>query len=261
MNELKVFENAEFGSVRTVEVNGKVMFCGKDVATALGYKNTADALARHCKEDGVAFHDVTDSLGRTQQAKFVSEGNLYRLVCGSELPNAERFERWVFDEVLPTLHRTGTYTMPQSTQQPQSVTAAEYLEITKSIADWLKVNDTSKITMLKTALSNYNLPTNILPAYTQSKGELLSCTTCLNRIGAKLKVQAFNLLLLRNGYLEERERPSIKVKSGVKKYKVLTEKGLQFGENQVCPNNPRETQPLYYADKFQELYDKVAHTL
>lgn len=81
MNEIKIFENAEFGSVRTIEENGKVMFCGKDVAAALGYKDTVNALKAHCKEDGVAIHHLIDSMGRKQAAKFISEGNLYRLTA------------------------------------------------------------------------------------------------------------------------------------------------------------------------------------
>ena len=78
MNELQIFNNSDFGDIRTAEENGKVLFCGSDVAKALGYVNTKDALLRHCKDDGVAFHDLTDNLGRTQQAKFINEGNLQK---------------------------------------------------------------------------------------------------------------------------------------------------------------------------------------
>ena len=109
MNELKLFENKEFGTVRTIEENGNVYFCGKDVAAALGYKDTVNALKQHCYKDGVVFCDLTDSLGRAQQAKFINEGNLYRLIAHSKLPKAEEFEHWVFDEVLPTIRRTGGY--------------------------------------------------------------------------------------------------------------------------------------------------------
>lgn len=109
MNELKIFENSEFGMVRTAEENGKILFCGVDVAKALGYANTKDALIRHCRDDGVAFHDLIDQKGRKQNAKFINEGNLYRLIVNSKLPNAEKFERWVFDEVLPSIRQTGTY--------------------------------------------------------------------------------------------------------------------------------------------------------
>lgn len=109
MNELKIFESKDFGAVRTVEDNGKILFCGSDVAKALGYANTKDALLRHCRDDGVAFRDLTDALGRNQKAKFINEGNLYRLIVNSKLPSAEKFEHWVFDEVLPSIRQTGTY--------------------------------------------------------------------------------------------------------------------------------------------------------
>ena len=73
--DLQIFKNEDCGEIRIAEENGKVWFCGSDVAKALGYSNTKDALARHCKEDGVAFHDLIDSMGREQQAKFINEGN------------------------------------------------------------------------------------------------------------------------------------------------------------------------------------------
>ncbi len=100
MANLQVFENEQFGQVRTIRNNGKVMFCGKDVAVALGYKNTVDALNKHCKKDGVAICDLTDGLGRKQGAKFINKSNLYRLIAHSRLPEAEKFESWVFDEVF-----------------------------------------------------------------------------------------------------------------------------------------------------------------
>lgn len=108
-NEVMTFVSTEFGTVRTIEENGKIMFCGKDVAAALGYRDTVNALKMHCKEDGVVIHHLIDSIGRRQAAKFISEGNLYRLIAHSRLPSAERFERWIFDEVLPTIRRTGGY--------------------------------------------------------------------------------------------------------------------------------------------------------
>lgn len=108
-NEIQVFTNETFGEIRTVEENGKILFCGSDVAKALGYAKPQDAVTRHCREDGSTFHGVTDSLGREQQAKFINEGNVYRLICNSKLPSAEKFESWVFDEVLPTIRKTGSY--------------------------------------------------------------------------------------------------------------------------------------------------------
>ena len=108
-NMVKPFVNEEFGSVRTIEENGRVMFCGKDVALALGYSDTNNAIKTHCKKDGVVIHHLIDSMGRKQGAKFSSEGHLYRLISHAWLPSAEKFESWIFDEVLPTIRRTGGY--------------------------------------------------------------------------------------------------------------------------------------------------------
>lgn len=106
MKGLQVFENKEFGNVRTLEENGKILFCGSNVAKALGYSNTTDALRRHCK--GVVKRDIPTN-GGIQTVSFVPEGDLYRLITHSKLPKAEQFEHWVFDEVLPSIRQTGTY--------------------------------------------------------------------------------------------------------------------------------------------------------
>lgn len=108
-NKIQIFNNDQFGTVRTIEENGKVLFCATDIARALGYTDTAKAIKLHCKEDGWAICPVIDSMGREQQAKFINEGNVYRLITHSKLPAAEQFERWVFDEVLPMIRNTGGY--------------------------------------------------------------------------------------------------------------------------------------------------------
>ena len=110
MNSLQIFASADFGSIRTMEQDGRVLFCGRDIAAALGYANTKDALAKHCK--GVAIRYPLQTPGGIQEVRFITEGDVYRLITHSHLPAAEQFERWVFDEVLPTIRRTGGYTMP-----------------------------------------------------------------------------------------------------------------------------------------------------
>ena len=92
MNQMEIFKNPEFGSIRTFEQDGKVLFCGKDIAKALGYQRTADAITAHCK--GVCVLP-TPSNGGIQRMKFIPEGDVYRLIVHSKLPSAERFERWV----------------------------------------------------------------------------------------------------------------------------------------------------------------------
>lgn len=112
MNELQIFNSEEFGDIRTAEIDGKPYFVGADVAKALGYKDTVNALKQHCR--GVVKHHLTDSLGRNQEASFITEGDLYRLIMKSKLPSAEKFEAWVMDEVLPTIRKTGSYQKPMT---------------------------------------------------------------------------------------------------------------------------------------------------
>lgn len=115
MNELKVFENQDFGKVRVIEKDGNPLFCGKDIATALGYADTVNAIKQHCR--GVVKHHLTDKLGRRQTVNFIPEGDVYRLITHSQLPAAEDFERWVFDEVLPTIRKTGSYSLEDESRK------------------------------------------------------------------------------------------------------------------------------------------------
>ena len=108
-NEMQLFTNEVFGNVRATLIEGKVWFVGKDVAEALGYKNTKDAINTHCKKDGVVIHYLTDSLGRTQQAKYINQRNVIRLIMRSNLPQAEQFQDWVEDEIIPSVLENGAY--------------------------------------------------------------------------------------------------------------------------------------------------------
>lgn len=117
MNQLKNFNHPMFGELPVIQIGDKPHFGATAAAKMLGYSNTSDAIARHTKKDGVVFHEVIDSLGRTQSAKFISEGNLYRLITNSKLPNAEQFETWVFDEVLPSIRKHGAYMTPETIEK------------------------------------------------------------------------------------------------------------------------------------------------
>ena len=108
MHTLIIAEHPQFGKVRTIENERKMWFCAADVAQALGYVNSNDAITRHCKTKGVEFYDIPTAGGR-QKVKFIDEGNLYRLIAGSRLPSAERFESWNFDELLPRTLNEGGY--------------------------------------------------------------------------------------------------------------------------------------------------------
>lgn len=109
--DLQVFTNDAFGTIRTVEHEDKVYFCGRDVATALGYKDPTNAIKQHCK--GVAIHHPLETAGGVQDTRFITEGDLYRLIFSSKLPAAQDFEAWVVDEVLPTIRRHGVYAIDE----------------------------------------------------------------------------------------------------------------------------------------------------
>ena len=99
----------------TYDEKGTPVFCAKDVATVLGYADTVNAIKQHCK--GAAIHRPLETAGGTQQARFITEGDLYRLIANSKLPDAEKFERWVFDEVLPSIRKHGGYLTPEKIEE------------------------------------------------------------------------------------------------------------------------------------------------
>lgn len=121
MNQLQIFNNEEFGSVRSTMIDNEPWFVANDIAKALGYVRPADAVTAHCK-GSVKRRYLTN--GGEQETKFIPEGDVYRLIVRSKLESAERFERWVFDEVLPEIRKTGGYQMPQT-----------YAEALRALAD------------------------------------------------------------------------------------------------------------------------------
>ena len=122
MNGMMIFRNVEFGAIRTMSnEQGEPMFCAKDVAEALGYKNTRDSLKRHVDDDDVVKHDAIDRLGRTQQAIFVNESGLYALILSSKLDSAKRFKRWVTGEVLPAIRQQGGYMIARKGESEKEV--------------------------------------------------------------------------------------------------------------------------------------------
>ena len=105
-NKIEVFKNEQFGEVRTILDGETLLFCGSDVARALGYARPGKAIIDHCK--GVLKRDTLTS-GGTQSLSYITEGDVYRLIVHSKLPSAERFEHWLFDEVVPIIRKTGCY--------------------------------------------------------------------------------------------------------------------------------------------------------
>lgn len=114
MQDIKVFENSEFGKVRVSVVDGEPLFCLADVAKSLGYLNPAKAVIDHCK--GVTVLETPTQSG-VQPIKYGKEGEVYRLTMKSKLPNAEKFQDWVCEEVLPSIRKHGAYMIPETIEK------------------------------------------------------------------------------------------------------------------------------------------------
>lgn len=130
MNEMQVFQSSEFGELGVLEIEGKPWFPATACAKSLGYKRPADAITAHCK-GSVKYRVLTN--GGEQELKFIPEGDLYRLITHSKLPAAERFEKWVFDEVLPTIRRTGGYGQVDVTAIIMQTATAVCVEMVKQL--------------------------------------------------------------------------------------------------------------------------------
>lgn len=140
MNELKIFNNPEFGTVRTLDESGNVLFCGFDVAKSLGYSEPHKAVSRHCPHGtkrtiGVQTGTKADGTPAMQDIEmtFIPESDLYRLVFSSKLPTAEKFTDWVTEEVLPSIRRNGGYIARQESMTPEELMAAALIMANKTI--------------------------------------------------------------------------------------------------------------------------------
>lgn len=130
MNDLQIFNNEEFGEIRTITKDDKTYFAGSDVAKALGYAIPHKAVQTHCK--GVLKWNIPTNSGN-QDVLFITEGDIYRLIMKSKLPSAEKFESWVMDEVLPTIRKTGSYNKPMTTAEKIHLLAQSDEELTHRV--------------------------------------------------------------------------------------------------------------------------------
>lgn len=134
MNDIRIFDSPEFGEVRTVMIDGEPWFVGKDVASALGYKNTRQALSTNIEDDDRGVHSI-DTPSGTQQMTVINESGLYSLIFGSKLDSAKKFKRWVTSEALPALRKDGYYGKlpPMTTEQQIQLLAQGNVDLSKRI--------------------------------------------------------------------------------------------------------------------------------
>ena len=162
MNELQIFNNPEFGEIRTIEIEGKPYFVASDVAAALGYANPRKAVSDHCK--GVTKRDTPTSSG-VQSMSYIGEGDLYRLIMKSKLPSAEKFESWVMDEVLPSIRSTGYYVKPLTTAEQIKLIAQGNMELGERVD---KVED--KLSNLENDTPLYGCEIDEVQKHVRKKG-------------------------------------------------------------------------------------------
>lgn len=132
-SELKVFESPTFGQVRTVEIDGEPWFVGKDVAEALGYRDTSDALKKHVDADDKLTRRFADS-GQAREMYIINESGLYSLILSSKLPGAKEFKRWVTSEVVPSIRKTGAY-MTQETLEAAILNPDYLLQVVTALKE------------------------------------------------------------------------------------------------------------------------------
>lgn len=134
MNELKIFENPEFGAIRTVVIDDEPWFVGNDVAKALGYKDTYSALRHNVDDEDKRLCPVSSTSG-TQETMVISESGLYSLIFGSKLEKAKEFKRWVTSEILPSIRKNGGYIQNQEQMTPEQIVANALIVANKIIAE------------------------------------------------------------------------------------------------------------------------------
>ena len=157
-NKIQIFNNEEFGEVRTLNEDGKIYFVASDIAKRLGYMKPANAISAHCRY--TLKRSIPHPQGKgTLDVNVIPEGDVYRLITHSKLPTAERFEKWVFDEVLPSIRKTGSYSLEIPKDYPSALRAladqcelnrlmkpkADFYDTVASTESLLSMNDTAKI--------------------------------------------------------------------------------------------------------------------
>lgn len=263
MDGLRIFENPDFGSVRIIEdaKSNQLLFCANDVTNALGYANGRDAVSRHVNQDDVVKHDMGVVTGKKSDGTdafqivsttFVTESGLYSLIFGSKQERAKKFKHWVTSEVLPSIRKTGSYTI----QQPPSLT--EQVNVNLAFADWnikqFNLNEASKLGWARKIGEKFGLVTDALPQAVNAgtaHPTTHAATDLLKANGIDLSTRAFNKVLEIKGVVKQCERPG-KGKS-IHRWMVLQPAFDKYGENQQDPKFQSQTQIRWYDATFVEL--------
>lgn len=257
-NNLAMF-NFEDQNIRVLTVDEAIWFVAKDVASALGFKDTVKAVSTHCKNAkplnaiGRAIRPPYIDQQLDSQLKLIPESDVFRLIMRSNLETAEKFQDLVCEEILPTIRKTGKYEANTPNLKLEESVKLQLL-IAERAGESLRLADTAKVRMYRIIGQEAGLSTNFLPSYVEEDA-VDSLTNLLKAHGVSMSAVQMNKHLFSEGYLKQMSRES--KSKGEKLFWNITDKGLKYGKNETNPNNPRETQPLWYRHKFAELLEKV----
>ena len=263
MNEIQIFKHPMFGQVRVItdDASEELLFCANDVTFALGYTNGRKAVLDHVDTPDVTKRDMGVVTGKKADGTdafqvvattFINESGVYSLIFGSKQERAKEFKRWVTSEVLPSIRKTGQYSIAQPSLNDK-------LQANLTFADWtiktLNLNEASKICWAKKIAEKFDIPTDALPSGVNAGTDaptLHAAKDLLKENNIPLTSVAFNRILMKKGIIHEATRPS-RDKNKPWKWKVLN-KGFEcFGQNIQDPNFQSQTQIKWYDNKFREL--------
>ena len=242
MNEIQIFQNVEFGAIRTMSnEQGEPLFCGKDVALALGYKRPEDAMAQHLEIEDSVKHRVMDSNGKLRLTTFINESGLYSLILCSKLESAKRFKRWVTGEVLPAIRKQGGYMVAKQGESEKEI-MARALEIVRST---IQRRDEEIARLQPKALYTDQVLDSITCITTTQLAKELGMTAQeLNRRLCEMRIQYWQsgqymlyAEFARQGFARSRTRKHV-LKHGIvltEMYLVWTERGREFVHRLLNP--------------------------
>jgi len=245
--ELTIF-NFNGNEVRNIVIDDKPYFIAKDVCDVLSIQNVTQAISRLDDDERSMFN-----IGRQGEVNIINESGLYKLIFTSNKPEAKAFTKWVTDEVLPAIRKTGKYEQKVNYDDLSDKAKLE-LETMSVMFEALRLPDSGKALVFKKFYDFYGLNTNLIPAYFDEE-ITESLTALIKKNGLRTSAQRVNKLLIAKGILEVKTRPSSK--GGIKYFHSLTNSGLKYGKNIISKENPKETQPHYYEKTFNELMDIV----
>ena len=242
MNEIAMISKSSFLG-KEIDVYGTAenpLFLAKDVADWIEHSDVHKMVASI--DDGEKVRNIVPTLGGNQEMWMLTEDGLYEVLMQSRKPIAKQFKKGI-KEILKSIRRTGAYSV--SVQIKDRVEAGMmWVEGCKRI---LNLSESSTLSLMQKIAEPLGLPS---PGYVPSKGVMHSASELLQRFSSNLSIVKFNQRMVELGYLKEETRQGI---SKLHKFKVITAKGKEYGENQVSPKNQSETQPRWYDNRFKEL--------